>query len=147
MQQRLFITLVVAISLIVIGCSTPHNTPIEQATVAPTLIPTPDADLIAQGIAFYLENYCGACHTLTAANTRGTFGPAHDGMGAIAQERIVSPTYNGNATTPEEYLRESLLEPRLYYTDGYAVSSHPMPAYTHLEPTAIDAMVYMLLHQ
>lgn len=106
-----------------------------------------DMALIERGIAVYRENYCGTCHTLEAAGTRGIFGPDHNQAAALAAERIASDNYSGAATTVEEYLRESLLEPQRYIVESYLASAHPMPAYTHLDPADIEAMVYLLLQQ
>jgi mono/diheme cytochrome c family protein len=106
-----------------------------------------DAALLAHGVEVYRAHYCGSCHALTAASTRGTFGPAHDDMGLVAARRIADPDYVGGATTVEEYLRESLLDPRAYIVEGYQITQHHMPAYTHLTPAEIDALVYLLAHQ
>ena len=68
-------------------------------------------------------------------------------MAWTAQNRILSPSYGGQAVTPQEYLRESILSPEVYIVDGYADSSHHMPSYAHLTSTEIDALVYLLEHQ
>jgi hypothetical protein len=68
-------------------------------------------------------------------------------MGAIADERIQAPGYAGSATTAEDYIRESLLDPKAYLVPGYEVTSHHMPAYVHLEEGDINALVQMLLQQ
>jgi hypothetical protein len=62
-------------------------------------------------------------------------------MGAIADERIQAPGYAGSATTAEDYIRESLLDPKAYLVPGYEVTSHHMPAYVHLEEGDINALV------
>lgn len=106
-----------------------------------------DAERIENGRQIYLDNYCGVCHQLTIANTRGTFGPPHNEAGTNAAKRIQSPDYTGNAQTPAEYIRESLLDPHVFYTPGYEITSHHMPAYTHLSDEDIEALVYMLVNQ
>jgi cytochrome c551/c552 len=106
-----------------------------------------DMALVERGIVVYQNNYCGVCHALPTAETNGMLGPAHDNMGALAEERIAQPDYTGTATTAAEYLRESLLDPAAYLVPGYAGSQHVMPAFTHLPPEDIEAMVYMLLQQ
>lgn len=106
-----------------------------------------DAERIENGRQIYLDNYCGVCHQLTIANTRGTFGPPHNEAGTNAVKRIQSPDYTGNAQTPAEYIRESLLDPHVFYTPGYEITSHHMPAYTHLSDEDIEALVYMLVNQ
>ena len=106
-----------------------------------------DEALIERGIAVYRTNYCGSCHTLTIANTRGTFGPNHDHVLTSAATNITLETYTGEAQTPIEYIRESLLNPAVFYTPGFEATNHHMPAFTHLPPEDIEAMVYMLSHQ
>jgi mono/diheme cytochrome c family protein len=106
-----------------------------------------DVALIERGVQVYLENYCGICHTLTVANTRGTFGPNHDNAGALAAEYIVLDTYRGKASTVDEYIRESILNPAVFYTPGYEATNHHMPAFTHLPDEDIEALVYLLAHQ
>ncbi|GAB4514297.1 MAG: hypothetical protein OHK0046_16190 [Anaerolineae bacterium] len=106
-----------------------------------------DTALVARGVEVYLAAYCGVCHTLSAAQTRGTFGPNHDDAGRAAKQTILLDSYNGSATTPEDYLRESLLDPRAYYTAGFEATQHHMPAFTHLPAEDIDALVYMLMQQ
>jgi mono/diheme cytochrome c family protein len=49
------------------------------------------AEPIAAGVAVYRAQYCGACHSLAATGSRGTFGPSHDGMAATAAQRLADP--------------------------------------------------------
>lgn len=113
----------------------------------PVAVDEPDPTLIAEGIRIYRANYCGTCHILSAANTRGTFGPEHDSAGLLAERYLALDSYKGTATTAAEYLRESILNPGVFYTPGYEATSHHMPAFGHLPEADIDALVYMLLHQ
>jgi hypothetical protein len=104
-------------------------------------------ELVIRGLDVYRQQYCGICHQLSAAETAGKFGPAHDAMGAIAEQRLEAPGYNGAATTPGEYILESLINPKAYLVPGYELTSHHMPAYAHLEQSDLEALVQMLLHQ
>lgn len=115
------------------------------ATEAPTLappitvlltdtlpVPTPiqpsTAPAVAEaGLHLYRQYYCGICHQLTAAGTKGTFGPAHDGIGHLAAQRLQAPTYRGTATTVAAYLYESLVDPQVYVVPGYELTPHRMP--------------------
>jgi mono/diheme cytochrome c family protein len=117
-------------------------------SVAPTE-PAASADpaLLAAGLAVYRAQYCGVCHTLDAAETRGTFGPSHNGMGAIAAAHLAEGSYQGVATTPAEYIRESIVDPLAYIVPGYATTSHRMPSYAHLDNASLDALVAFLLAQ
>jgi mono/diheme cytochrome c family protein len=66
---------------------------------------------MARGLAVYQTYYCGACHQLDATGSKGIFGPPHNAMGVIARARVMDSHYTGRATTAEEYLIESILDP------------------------------------
>jgi nitric oxide reductase subunit C len=106
-----------------------------------------DTALLEAGLATYRAQYCGVCHALDAAETRGTFGPTHNGMGEIAAQRLEDTNYGGNATTPAEYIHESIVEPQTYIVPSYATTSHRMPSYAHLDAATLDALVAFLLAQ
>jgi len=106
-----------------------------------------DQTLYDRGVAIYLESYCGSCHELDAAGSFGNFGPSHNQAGILAAERLGDPNYDGDATTPEGYLRESIVDPLVYFTPTYAGSAHRMPAYTNLSDEELDALVYLLINQ
>jgi mono/diheme cytochrome c family protein len=106
-----------------------------------------DPIMIASGRQVYLAQYCGVCHQLSAANTHGTFAPSHDQMGTIASQRIQETNYTGTAQTSAEYIRESLLVPRLYHVPGYETTNHQMPSYEHLSPEDMELLVYLLVNQ
>lgn len=74
-------------------------------------------------------------------------GPTHDRIGIEAAQRIADPDYNGTATTPAEYIRESIVTPQVYIVERYAERSLTMPAFAHLPDEDIDALVQMLLQQ
>ena len=105
------------------------------------------AALLQDGLQVYTQYYCGICHRLDAAGTKGAFGPSHNAMHVIAGARIQDPNYRGTATTAEEYLRESILEPEAYLVPGYVATPHRMPAYTHLSDPELDALVFLLMQQ
>jgi hypothetical protein len=132
------------------------STPSEsQAIVAPTPLPAantlgtprPQVEAAEQGLILYKTLYCGLCHELQAANTKGIFGPPHNDMGTIAAQRVQDPAYTGQATTAEDYLYESLVQPEVYIVEGYAASRHRMPSYAHLTPPDLDALTQFLLQQ
>jgi len=117
-------------------------TPSDPAEVA-----APDPQRIEAGRQIYLNQYCGTCHQLDVANTRGNFGPEHNQAALHAEQWLIDSRYSGSATTVEEYLRESILEPQVFYTPGYENTNHHMPAFTHLPYEDVEAMVYLLAHQ
>ena len=140
------ITLLIVIGIFPLTVANILNTSQTQINVqAPA--PTPDAEQIAYGIEVYRSQYCGMCHTLTVASTGGTFGPSHDGIGTIAEERIQAEAYTGKATTAEDYLRESIVEPAIFRVPEFSLSNHQMPPYSHLPAEDIEAMVYLLINQ
>jgi mono/diheme cytochrome c family protein len=102
---------------------------------------------LATGLQVYREQFCGTCHELGSAGTSGRFGPTHNGIGAIAEERIHAQGYSGSASTAEEYIRESLLEPGIYRAPGFERTRFAMPAYTHLSEADLDAIVQLLLRE
>jgi mono/diheme cytochrome c family protein len=102
---------------------------------------------LAQGIDIYHQSYCGVCHTLTLAETKGTFAPNQDNIGTVAAERVRDPDYKGSANTAEEYLIESLVSPQAYVVAGYELTRHKMPSFSHLDDEALQALVQMLLQQ
>ncbi len=106
-----------------------------------------DPALLAAGLDVYHKQYCGVCHALAAAETTGTFGPAHDALGATAQQRLQDPNYQGQAATAADYIRESIIDPTAYIVPGFATTSHRMPAYSHLQGTILDALVAFLAAQ
>jgi mono/diheme cytochrome c family protein len=61
---------------------------------------------------------CGACHTLAKANASGNVGPSLDELAQAAGEQ---------EGTPEDYVRESLLDPDAVVAEGF--QSGVMPSY------------------
>lgn len=85
-----------------------------------------------QTLELYLNNYCGYCHSFSPADSRGMFGPNHDPAAGAAARYIGDPGYAGGATTALGYLSESIANPPVYLTPGYAATTHQMPAYEGL---------------
>lgn len=132
--------------------ASPSPTATETPTAAPSPSPGPEeatdpGQQVETGLEVYRAQYCGLCHTLTAAGTTGIFGPVHDGIGTLAGQRIADPAYSGAATTAAEYIRESIVEPQRYLVPGYEAASQPMPAYDYLSEAEIMALVEALLAQ
>ena len=100
--------------------------------------------LAARGLAVYKEQYCGVCHKLESAGTRGIFGPTHGEMVEMAAARIEDPAYSGEATDVYTYLYESIIEPDRYYVEGFAMSPHKMPSYRHIPEEDLEALIVFL---
>ena len=60
---------------------------------------------------------CITCHTLVPGEDK--VGPSHDQIGSIAEQRVSSPDYQGEAQESAGYLRESILDPDAHVVDGY----------------------------
>lgn len=103
--------------------------------------------LTVRGLAVYKEQYCGVCHQLDTAGTRGIFGPSHDGMADLAAARIEDPAYRGAATDIYAYLHESIVEPDVYFVEGFALSQHRMPTYRHISDEDLEALIVYLASQ
>lgn len=150
MAQSLWAVLMLVLSLLMqagVDLSAVPAAPQPLATAAATPEPAFDPMLYEQGKQVYLSQYCGVCHTLAAADTHGMFGPAHDGIGANATQRIADPRYGGQATTAAEYIRESIVAPSTFVAAGAGLGRQAMPTYAHLPPADIDALVYFLSQQ
>ncbi len=64
---------------------------------------------------------CAACHSLEPG--RVLVGPSLAGVATRAEQIINSDTYTGKATTVEEYLRESIVDPNVYAPEGFSPGS------------------------
>jgi mono/diheme cytochrome c family protein len=78
---------------------------------------------------------CAGCHTLAKANANGTIGPSLDELAQVAGEQEGSP---------EDYVRESLLDPDAVTAEGF--QSGVMPPYEgRLTDEQLQALVEYLL--
>jgi len=100
-----------------------------------------------EGLQLYREQGCGNCHQLDAAGAQGMVGPTHNGIATTAEERLQAPDYTGAATTPAEYIRESIVNPPAYLVPGYDSPRQKMVAFTNLSETEVEALVQFLLEQ
>jgi hypothetical protein len=75
------------------------------------------------------------------------FGPTHDGVAKIADERLRDPGYAGSAETARAYILESIVEPAAFRAPGFERTRFVMPSYQHLPEEDIDAIVEMLMRE
>lgn len=68
--------------------------------------------------AVFSSSGCVACHAVTEDTPPG-IGPSMIGYVSRAQETIESADYTGEATTVEEYSRESIVNPQIYIVPDY----------------------------
>ncbi len=78
---------------------------------------------------------CITCHSVEPGEIK--VGPSHAGVARRAAEVIQLSNYTGSATTAEEYLRESILEPDAYVESGFA----PGVMYSGYSSTLTDGQV------
>ncbi len=120
---------IVLIFGVIAGCT--RNVESPRATTAPASVATtaPSAPTSSTELALIAFNKAGCvgCHIIPGvANAKGTIGPDLSNIGQIALQTMQSANYTGKATTVEEYLKESLLEPDLYISTK--CSNSPCPA-------------------
>jgi cytochrome c oxidase subunit 2 len=99
------------------------------------------------GKAVFLQNNCGACHTLKDANATGKVGPALDGIGAAAANITKDPGYHGKATDAAGYIRESIVEPNAYIVPGFSPNVMPQNFGQTIPAKDLDNLVQYLLSQ
>lgn len=61
---------------------------------------------------------CITCHSLEPGQT--LVGPSLAGIATQAEEIIKSPNYTGKAKTVDEFLREAIVDPNAYVTEGFS---------------------------
>jgi cytochrome c oxidase subunit 2 len=83
---------------------------------------------------------CGACHTLTAAGTAGTIGPALDELAANAGGRQPG-------MTAEAYVEESIVSPDAHVVPGFPPGVMPKDFGQRLTPDQLQRLVAFLLGQ
>lgn len=114
-------------------------------TPTPIVVEEGDTEgIIAAGVGVYQTIGCVACHQLDVADANGQTGPTHNGLGITAQQRIEDANYTGEASTAEEYIRESIVNPGAYIVEGY---TNVMPPYGSMPEDQLNAIVQMLLAQ
>lgn len=88
-----------------------------EKIATPTPVGPPSEEEIAARL--FAQYGCNGCHALSSVGATGAVGPALDGIGQRAAERIADPAYTGSATTAEEYIRESILNPSAFLVPDY----------------------------
>jgi nitric oxide reductase subunit C len=94
------------------------------------------------GASLFVVEGCGTCHVTVGPST--ALQPSLAGTRAHAEDRIESPDYGGLATTPEEYIRESILDHCADVLPGYSCESAPDVG-VRLGSDEIDALVEFIM--
>lgn len=91
------------------------------------------------GETLYQSQGCLGCHAVTE-DAGYVVGPTMVGMVERAEAIISDPAYTGEATTAEAYIREAILNPNIYITEGYEPIM-PATYESTLTPAQIEAIV------
>jgi cytochrome c oxidase subunit II len=81
---------------------------------------------------------CSGCHAFQPANATGTIGPDLDNLTADAAKY-------GKGETPDQYVRESIVDPDKVVVSGYPPGVMPKTFGSSLSSAQIDALVSYLL--
>lgn len=66
-------------------------------------------------LAAFQKGACGSCHTIAGIpNAVGVIAPDLSNISTMADEHIKSDAYTGAATTAEEYIHESIVDPNVF---------------------------------
>jgi mono/diheme cytochrome c family protein len=88
---------------------------------------------------------CSACHVLSAAGPAWMASGGTPGIGARAETRLGEEGYAGAATTAEQYLLESIVDPNVHLVEGFAAGIMPTNFGTRMSAQdAADLIAYML---
>jgi nitric oxide reductase subunit C len=88
---------------------------------------------------------CAACHTLSTVGPAWAGDGTTPGIGTRAAARIDEAGYSGAATSAEQYLLESIVEPNAHLVPGYETVAMPGNFGARLTPQdAADLIAYML---
>lgn len=101
----------------------------------------------AAGRQVFINNGCGGCHVLDDANGAGVTGPGLNNIGTVAAERIEQSDYPGEATSVEEYIRESIVNPNVHIVEGYPQNVMPQNFSETIPEEDINALVDYLVSQ
>ena len=111
-------------------------------------VPPPASDdPVALGEALFRSTPpgCFTCHSIAAGVELA--GPSLANMADLAAQRINSDEYQGNATTVEEYIRESIVDPSAYLVPGpiYSANGQSFMPKQELSEEQIDQLVAYLI--
>jgi len=110
-------------------------------------LPAPELPTSRGKTVFNEVASCQTCHSIEPGQK--LIGPSLAGVAEVASGRLKEAGYTGKARTPEEYLRESILEPSAHVVAGSSYGSNGrsfMPATfgQTLTPAQVDDLVAYL---
>jgi mono/diheme cytochrome c family protein len=130
-----------------------------EETAQTVVVPTPPAGPVvgtditkelpegdaAAGEALTVSLGCTACHITTPTGPAWLPAAGQPGVGERATTEYTAPEYTGNATSPEQYLFESIVDPNVFVVSGFASGLMP-PTYgnTLTDQNMADLIAYLL---
>ncbi|HSK06089.1 MAG TPA: c-type cytochrome [Acidimicrobiia bacterium] len=90
--------------------------------------------LAIDGRSVFLTKGCTSCHSLAGVSTTGQIGPNLTGLADRAGDPV-------DGLDPEDYIRQSILDPEAFVVDGYSPLMPTLP----LDTEELDALVEFLL--
>ena len=125
--------------------STPPYIVAEPKSSEPSEEAAPVTQEDAPAAELLVNNGCGGCHTIQGVEgMAGVVGPDLSQIGANAAQRLEDPAYTGSATTPEEYIHESIVQSDLFVVADYPAGVMPLTFGDTLSPEDLDAMINFL---
>ena len=98
-----------------------------------------------KGEALATSQGCVGCHVASTTGPAWLSKPDQPGIGARAETRITQSDYKGKATTPEQYLLESIVDPPAYIVPGFDTVKMPATfGQTLTAQDAADLIAYLL---
>ncbi len=99
---------------------------------------------VASGEALATTKGCVGCHVSTNTGPAWAASGGEPGIGERAALRLSQPDYTGMATTPEQYLLESIVNPAAYLVPGFQPVMPANYGATLTAQDAADLIAYML---
>jgi len=88
---------------------------------------------------------CVACHIASNVGPAWRATGSEPGIGSLAAQLIHDPNYTGHATTPEQYLVESIVDPNVFVVPGFSSGIMPGNYATSLtDQDVADLVAYLL---
>jgi len=100
-----------------------------RASAPPTATPAAAGEHARDGLAVWVAQGCGSCHTLAAANAHGDIGPD------------LGSSLTG---VPASYIKESIVAPSAHAAPGYATGMMPEDYASRIAPSELDRLVSFL---
>lgn len=106
---------------------------VEPTTIAPPMVKSLGTDItvalptgdLQKGQELATSLGCAACHIMTNVGPAWAATAGQAGIGTRAATRLTQNDYTGKATTPEQYLLESIVQSNVYLVSGYASGIMP----------------------